>query len=47
MEKEKIEKLFNKTIGENDFKEMIVTQLYSWELCLQMRKLAEKTSKGK
>lgn len=47
MEREKIERLFDKTIGENDFKEMIITQLYSWELCLQKKKLAEKTIERK
>lgn len=47
MEKAKIEKLFNKSIGENQFKEMILTQLLSWELCLQKKKLAEKTIERK
>ena len=39
MEKEKIEKL----LGENQFKEMITTQLLSWELVLHKKKLTEKT----
>ena len=47
MEREKIERLFYKTIGENSFKEMILTQLLSWELCLQKKKLAEKTIERK
>jgi len=47
MEKEKIKKLFEKSIGENHFKEMIITQLYSWELVLERKKLAEKTIERK
>ena len=43
MEKVKIEKL----LGESQFKEMIVTQLLSWELVLQKKKLTEKTIERK
>lgn len=39
MEKSKIEYL----IGENQFKEMIATQLLSWELVLQKKNLSQKT----
>lgn len=39
MEKSKIEYL----IGENQFKEMITTQLVSWELVLQKKNLTQKT----
>ena len=39
MEKSKIEYL----IAENQFKEMITTQLVSWELVLQKKNLTQKT----
>jgi len=43
MKKERIEKL----LGENQFKEMIVTQLLSWELSLKRQELSEKTIERK
>lgn len=39
MERNKIELL----LGETHFKEMLLTQLYSWELILKKRNLSNKT----
>lgn len=39
MEKEKIKNL----IGETQFKELLLTQLYSWELILKKKELSQQT----
>lgn len=43
MKKERIEKL----LGESQFKEMITTQLISWELSLKRQELSDKTIERK